>query len=83
MSQKIQTIYHRFENNITIDIIGGRIVVTDILDCDYGIREDIHIETDGEIVKIEGTVLPNGFKEVKAYRNGKLVKHILGENVLY
>ncbi len=75
--------HHRFENSITIDIIGGHIDIKDVLDCQNGIREDINIECDGEQIQIEGLVLQNGTQEVKAYRNGTLIKHIVGEKVLF
>jgi hypothetical protein len=73
--------HHRFQNSITIDIIGGHIDIKHVLDCQIGIREDINIEC--EQIKIEGLVLPNGTQEVKAYRKGTLIKHIVGEKVLF
>jgi hypothetical protein len=65
--------HHRFENSITIDTIGCHIDIKDVLDCQNGIREDINIECDSEQIQIEGVVLPNG----------TLIKHIVGEKVLF
>jgi hypothetical protein len=57
--------------------------IKDVLDCQNGIREDINIECDGEQIKVEGVVLPNETQEVKAYTNGTLIKHIVGEKFLF
>jgi hypothetical protein len=69
--------HHRFQNSITIDIIGGHIDIKDVLDCQNGIREDTNIECDGDQIQIKGVVLPKGTQEVKAYRNGTLIKNMI------
>ena len=75
--------HHRFENTINIDLKGVLIDILDVLDCYTGVHEQIRIQCDDQKVEIIATVQPNGQREVKVYRNGRLVKHTFGSTVVY
>ena len=75
--------HHRFENTINIDLSGVHIDIFDVLDCYTGIQENILIECDDQKVEIVGTVLPNGKREVKVFRNGQLLKHTVGTDIVF
>lgn len=74
--------HHRYETSVDIELIGVNIRVHDILDCYIGVYENIQIESEGQKVEIEGSVRPNGKREVKVYKNGRLVKHTVGSQVI-
>lgn len=74
--------HHRYETFVDIDLIGVSIQIHDILDCNIGVYEHIVIESDGQKVEVKGTVRPNGKREVIVYKNGRLVKHTRGSQVV-